>query len=133
MWRRLPKWRRRLVVLLSAYLAVKLVCAFVPRRPLGEWYGSSTAVYDAQGRLLRLTLADDGQYRLWTPLDQMSPLVVDATLLYEDRHFYHHFAFNPVSLARAAWSTYAGGGRRIGGSTITMQLARRLWNIPSHT
>jgi penicillin-binding protein 1C len=121
------------VLLLSAYLVLKLVCAFVPRRPLSEWYGSSTAVYDAQGRLLRLTLADDGQYRLWTPMDRISPLVVDATLLYEDRHFYHHFAFNPFSLARAAWSTYAGGGRRIGGSTITMQLARRLWNIPSHT
>ncbi|HZS37614.1 MAG TPA: penicillin-binding protein 1C [Polyangia bacterium] len=132
-WRRIPKWRRRLAVLLSAWLAVKVLLVLWPHRPLAERYGSSLAVYDANHKLLRLTLAEDGQYRLWTPLKQISPALVEATLLYEDKHFYHHYAFNPISLVRAAWATYVGGGRRIGGSTISMQLARRLYNIPSRT
>jgi penicillin-binding protein 1C len=132
-WRRIPKWRRRLAVLLSLWLVTKVVLVLWPHGPLRDRYGSSIAVYDHNHKLLRLTLADDGQYRLWTPLKEISPALVEATLLYEDKHFYHHFAFNPVSLVRAAWSTYVGGGRRIGGSTISMQLARRLYGIPSRT
>ncbi len=131
MWRRLPKWRRRLVALLGSWLVLKVILCFVPRAHLSRWAPSSTAIYDVNHKLLRLTLADDGQYRLWTPLKEISPQLVESTLLYEDKHFYHHFAFNPVSLARAAWATYVGGGRRIGGSTITMQLARRLYGIQS--
>ena len=36
---------------------------------------------------------------------------------------------NPVSLLRGAWSTYGSGAARIGGSTITMQLARLRWRL----
>ena len=53
----------------------------------------------------------------------MSPALVDAFLLKEDRWFYWHPGVNPVALARAAVRTYGGGGRQ-GGSTITMQLAQ---------
>ncbi|RYZ67112.1 MAG: penicillin-binding protein 1C, partial [Proteobacteria bacterium] len=48
----------------------------------------------------------------------------EAVLLHEDRHFYLHPGVNPWSLAKAGAATYLGGGRRLGGSTITMQLAR---------
>jgi penicillin-binding protein 1C len=40
---------------------------------------------------------------------------------------------NPISLIRAAWMTYVLGGRRIGGSTITMQLARQRFGIDSRS
>jgi len=53
--------------------------------------------------------------------------------LYEDRHFRLHPGVNPVALIRATWSTYVTGDRRIGGSTITMQLARRIHDIDSST
>ena len=60
---------------------------------------------------------------MWVPLAAMSPALVDAFLLKEDRWFYWHPGVNPVALARAAVRTY-GGSARQGGSTITMQLAR---------
>ena len=101
---------------------------FAPRAPLAARIPSSTAIFDEQGRLLRLTLASDQQYRLWTPLDEVPEEFVDALLMHEDRHFYRHAGFNPAALARAAVSSYSGGPR-IGGSTITMQLARLMYGL----
>jgi penicillin-binding protein 1C len=89
-------------------------------------------VYDAGGRLLRLSLASDQQYRVWTPLDRISGGLVEATLRYEDRHFFAHPGVDPLALGRAVLATARGRGRQ-GGSTLTMQLARRLGGIPSHT
>lgn len=73
---------------------------------------------------MRLSLADDERYRVYTPLHQISPELIEMTLLYEDRYFFAHPGVNPIALLRAAWGTYIGGERRLGASTITMQLAR---------
>jgi penicillin-binding protein 1C len=101
---------------------------FWPRPPLAARIPSSVAVLDANGRLLRLTVARDQQYRLWTPLDKVSPEFVAALILHEDRHFYWHPGVNPSSLVRAALATYTGGTRQ-GGSTLTMQLARLMYGL----
>jgi penicillin-binding protein 1C len=123
------------VRILGALLAIVAVATatvigirFAPREPLATRIPSSTAVFDEHGRLLRLTLASDQQYRLWTPLDEVPKEFVDALLLHEDQHFYQHAGFNPAALARAALSSYSGGPR-IGGSTITMQLARLMYGL----
>ena len=128
-WR---KHRTRLFAVGLGWLVFRLLCAIIPHSPLADRFPTSTAVYDTRGHLLRLVLASDEQYRLWVPLGDISPNLVEATLLYEDKHFYHHSGFNPVSLVRAVTSTY-GGGRRIGGSTVTMQLARRLYRLESRS
>src|SRR5688572_190791 len=114
------------VVVLAAATVVGI--RFAPPAPLAARISSSTAVFDEQGRLLRLTLASDQQYRLWTPLDEVPQEFVDALLMHEDQHFYRHAGFNPAALARATLSTYSGGPR-IGGSTITMQLARLMYGL----
>jgi penicillin-binding protein 1C len=102
-----------------------------PHAPLSRRVPVSTAVWSADGELLRVTLSADDQYRLWMPLSRMAPSVVDAFLLKEDRWFYWHFGVNPVALGRAALRTY--GGERQGGSTLTMQLARLLYRINTKT
>jgi penicillin-binding protein 1C len=104
-----------------------------PKPPLADSYSSSTAVYDADGRLLRLTLSSDEKYRLWMPLARISPTLIAATLLHEDQHFYRHPGVDPAALMRSAWRTYIAGGRRQGGSTLTMQLARIRHDIDSRT
>lgn len=105
----------------------------IPRPDLYQDYSSSQAVYDTQGRLLRITLSEDDKYRLRVSLSSVSPFMIDATLLYEDRYFYRHHGINPVALFKAAWTTYVLQSRRVGASTITMQLARLRFNITSHT
>jgi penicillin-binding protein 1C len=51
-----------------------------------------------------------------------------AVVLYEDHWFYGHPGVNLVALARAA-ARNCCGGHRFGASTITMQLARRLYRL----
>jgi penicillin-binding protein 1C len=104
-----------------------------PHPPLQGWKPSSVAVYDTHGKLLRLVLASDDRYRLWVPLEEMSPQLVDAVLLHEDNWFWWHPGFNPYGLTRGAWITYVARGNRQGGSTITMQLARLLWPLNTRT
>ena len=58
----------------------------------------------------------------------MSPALVDAFLLKEDRWFYWHPGVNPIALSRAGFRTYRGAGRQ-GGSTLTMQLARLIYHL----
>jgi penicillin-binding protein 1C len=110
-----------------------LIARTLPKAPPGSTIPVSTAICAQSGELLRLTLAADGQYRLWVGLDQMPARLPMAVLMYEDQWFYRHPGMNPVALVRAAFnSRVAGrrsGARRIGASTITMQLARRIYRI----
>ena len=88
-----------------------LLCALAglrlwPHAPLSRRVPLSTAVWSADGELLRVTLAADDQYRLWTPLSEMPRALVDAFLLKEDRWFYWHAGVNPLALTRAASRSY---------------------------
>ncbi|ARG97563.1 penicillin-binding protein 1C [Legionella micdadei] len=104
---------------------------FAPKPSLFDDYRFSTAVYDEQQHLLRLTLSQDEKYRLFTPLFQISPELKEATLLQEDQYFYWHYGVNPFAMLKACWQTYVVKSRRIGASTITMQLARIRFGINS--
>lgn len=125
-------WPLRLCLFGAALLVLLLLPRILPKAPLAELAPSSRSVLAANGELLRLTLAADEQYRLWTPLDEISPVLQEAVLLYEDRWFHWHPGVNPWAMLRAALAT-ASGSRRIGGSTISMQLARRVYRIDSRS
>jgi penicillin-binding protein 1C len=104
-----------------------------PKPLLVNKAGFSQAVYDRDGHLLRLTLSSDERYRLWVPLSEIPPAMIEATLMQEDAWFRWHPGVNPFSIMRAFSTTYVRGGRRVGGSTITMQLARQRFDIDSRT
>ncbi len=114
-------------------LAIIFGYGFCPRPEISSFVPYSKAYFDEQGELLRLTLAEDDRYRLYTRLEDMAPEFVEATLLYEDQHYYDHLGVDPLALLRAFWVTYVTQQRRIGASTIVMQLARLRWGIPSST
>lgn len=89
----------------------------------------STAYYDRDGRLLRLTLAPDDKYRLFTPLSEISPDIIRATILYEDKYFRIHPGVNPVSLISATMNYIRRAPNPPGASTITMQVARMKYGL----
>lgn len=120
---RVSSW---LLLLALVLLALRLY----PRAELITFAPQSRVILAADGSLLRLTLASDQQYRLWTPIEDVAPVFIDAILLQEDQWFYWHPGVNPISLVRGAWSTYISGARQ-GGSTLSMQLARMLYQIDS--
>lgn len=117
---------------LLALVVILLGLRLWPAQPLSQLEPSSREVLAADGSLLRLTLADDGQYRLWQDLKDISPVMVKVMLLKEDRYFYYHPGINPAALIRASFATYINGDRQ-GASTLTMQLARRIYGINSRT
>ena len=130
-WKRCRRPSAALLCVASAAALLALL-RFWPHETLAHRIPLSTAVYSADGELLRVTLSSDDQYRLWTPLADMSPALVDAFLLKEDRWFYFHPGVNPAALARAAIRTWRGSARQ-GGSTISMQLARLLYHLKTRT
>jgi len=127
--RRWHNWLAAAVLLAAVLVGLRLW----PHAPLSEFAPGSTAVLDAQGHLLRLTLSRDDKYRIWTPLAAIPHDLVDAVQLHEDRWFRWHPGFNPWSLARGALVTYVVGGNRQGGSTLTMQLVRLLHRESTRT
>lgn len=128
------KHRFKILLALCVPVVTALVMLMVSPKPaLYEPFTFSTAVQDKDARLMRLSLAGDQRYRLFTKLDNISEDAIKATLLYEDRHFYRHPGVNPAALIRSAWSTYVRRSRAMGGSTVTMQLARLRFTIDTRS
>ncbi|MDI2112731.1 penicillin-binding protein 1C [Commensalibacter nepenthis] len=117
----------------SLIILLMIGCRIYPHPALRDTLPVSRIIQDHHGKLLRLTLAKDDRYRLWVPLRQISPSLINAVLLHEDQWFYHHLGINPYGIARGAVVTYVLHGHRQGGSTITMQLARLLYNLNTKT
>ncbi|MBR1380723.1 MAG: penicillin-binding protein 1C [Alphaproteobacteria bacterium] len=93
----------------------------------------SRAYYDRNGTLMRLTLSADEKYRTFTPLNEISPTLRRATILYEDKYFYYHFGINPIAIIRATMAYMRGQPHPAGASTITMQVARIKYNLNTKT
>lgn len=84
----------------------------------------SQVVLDRHGEVLRIFLTPDEKWRIETRLDEIDPLLVRATVCFEDRFFWFHPGVNPLAVLRAAWQNVRAGRVVSGGSTLSMQLAR---------
>src|SRR5215468_8333829 len=74
----------------------------LPKPPLLDGISFSQCVRDRNGKLLRVTLAADKKFRIWTSLEEISPDLIDATLRYEDKYYTRHPGVNPIALVRSA-------------------------------
>lgn len=119
--------KRAIFIVLLAALGLWITAKLFPP-PLREGIATSQAIYDRQGKLLRLSLTPDEKYRVWTGLHDISPALIEATLQEEDRYFYFHPGVNPLAISRAAFQNLFQKGR-LGASTITMQLARLRYDL----
>ncbi len=104
-------------------LLLLLLDARLPFRPHVAY---STIVTAGNGQPLHAFLSRDDKWRLYTELDEMTPLLRETVLFKEDRYFRWHPGINPVSLVRAAARNLLTGRRTSGASTITMQTVRLL-------
>lgn len=127
---KLKRWRRRTAWFFVVLLALAAVgWSLLPRAELyPDDLGWSRVVRDRHGTVIHLSQASDGRYRLRSRLEEISPSLVRATLLKEDRYFRRHPGVNPVAAGRAAWGT-ATGDPVGGASTLTMQVARLRWKL----
>jgi penicillin-binding protein 1C len=91
-----------------------------------RWTPSEAYLLDRNGEILQTLRVDPSVRRLdWTPLADISPALVNAIVLAEDRRFYRHRGIDPQAVAGALADRILRGRRR-GASTLTMQTAALL-------
>lgn len=127
------KWLARhkklkITLLVLAGLFVAFLCIPVPR--FDKPY--STVLTARNGELLGAKIADDGQWR-FPATNNYSQKYVDCLLEYEDRWFYYHPGFNPISFVKALVANIKAGEVVRGGSTISMQVVRMSRDNPPRT
>jgi len=81
-------------------------------------------VYTSDGHLI----GEFGEERrAFVRIDAVPAGMKQAILAAEDERFYQHPGVDTIGVLRAAYSNFAGGGKRQGASTITMQVARNFF------
>lgn len=85
----------------------------------------STQLISADG--VTLSRYYSRENRVNVSLNEISPWVVDALIATEDVRFFRHNGIDPKSFFSILWSVITGSEVR-GGSTITMQLSRNLYD-----
>lgn len=83
----------------------------------------STVVTDRNGELLGARIAFDGQWR-FPPRNTTPDKIAQCLITFEDKHFYHHWGVNPLSVGRAFIQNIRNKRIVSGGSTLTMQTIR---------
>ncbi|MBK7105492.1 MAG: penicillin-binding protein 1C [Ignavibacteriae bacterium] len=100
--------------------------------PLPEEKSFSKEILSNNRTLLTSFLSNDDKWRMQTTIDKVSPELIKSLITKEDKYFYWHFGFNPISILKAFYSNLIKGEIVSGASTITMQLAR-IWNPAKRT
>lgn len=123
--------RDRTADVLALMLGLWLTC-FYPLSPedLSFEEVASVRVFDRHGYLLREVLSARKGRGHWTPLRDISPKLLDAAIVAEDKRFYRHGGVDAFALGRAIWQNFRARTIVSGGSTITQQVIRNLFHYP---
>ena len=119
---------KALSIVLAGIVALLLILdlLFPLPDPQQSGEGFTQVVIDRHQQVLRAFPDDRGVWRYPVAPDDVSPDYLNALFSYEDRWFYYHPGVNPIALIRAAIQNFRCDCIVSGGSTITMQVARRL-------
>lgn len=118
-FRHLSVTRKVMLAIITILVIGYIFC--LPRQLFHVPY--STVVTDRNGELLGARIASDGQWRF--PPRTTTPEKIEQCLItFEDKHFYHHWGVNPLSIGRAAYQNLKHKRIISGGSTLTMQTIR---------
>ncbi|MCB0880696.1 MAG: penicillin-binding protein, partial [Thermoleophilia bacterium] len=86
--------------------------------------GQNTRIYDKNGTALGYIAANTNRTEVRS--GQIPQVLKDATVAIEDKRFYKHDGVDYYRMFGAAVKDLEAGGKRQGGSTITMQLVKNL-------
>jgi membrane carboxypeptidase/penicillin-binding protein len=115
-----PQRRRRALRRVLAAVLASLLLATVGAALL---YAATPSAGDATARV-RALAAQDGASHLTVPV---LPAFAASLVASEDARFYSEPGIDPVGVARAGWLSLTARGVDPGGSTLSQQLAKRLY------
>ncbi len=93
----------------------------------------SDLVYAKDGELLAAYTTSDGFWRFPISIDAVDPKYLNYLIAYEDRRFDNHSGVDLRALGRSFWEVLTHGRIVSGGSTLTMQTARLLSDLPTRS
>ncbi len=137
-WLRLdPRWKRWYKVHLALFALIWVAIALYvwhvgrslpPFEELEKKEGrkaKNTVIYARDGTILGSFFLQEN--RIDVPLEKISPHAIHALIATEDKRFYKHSGLDFMGLMSVIYSRLLGQRQR-GGSTITQQLARNLFD-----
>jgi penicillin-binding protein 1A len=117
-----------MIVLFAAGTLAGIVAAYARNLPdisrMADYQpASSTRIFARDGTQLASVYKEN---RVWTPIGRIPPIVREAFIANEDHNFYYHHGVDFGGILRAAYADLTHQEFQ-GASTITQQLARRLF------
>ena len=95
-------------------------------------FAGDTLITASDGTLLA-DVGNHGDHRLAVKIQNVAPVMIQATVAIEDRGFYSNPGFDVQGIVRAAFDNLKAGHIVGGGSTITQQLAKQQFLTPDQT
>ena len=86
-----------------------------------------TRVFDRNGELIAEFFKEK---RIWVPIEEIPVKLQEAFIAVEDNNFYEHKGIDIKGILRAAWVDFRAKRIVQGGSTITQQVAKRMFLSP---
>lgn len=126
-WQRWLRPKRLAAVILGSMITaiggLLLICYLMgPPAMTNKW---STTFYANDSTILGEQYGNT--QKRWIALDEVSPHLIHATILAEDKNFYKHHGFAWKRIFAAALSDIKAGAKVEGASTITQQYAKNLY------
>src|SRR5574344_878 len=116
-----------IMLLLVVTLAVTFCINAMNELDYSDITERSKVLYDKDNGIAGYTLSSDTQsYRFYTTVDDVSPLYIKMLLASEDQRFYSHCGVDFLALIRAFSNNIYSQNITSGGSTIAMQVVKRL-------
>lgn len=130
--------RAKMIRLAAIVALVSVLLGFVVFLAIFAWFskdmpkpgevvrrdGFSTKILDREQRVLYDFYGQER--RTPVTIDQVSQYMRQATIAIEDKDFYKHQGFDPLTPARIVYNYIFRRGRVVGGSTLTQQLVKNV-------
>ena len=127
------KWSIRLILVILSVFVLSIALYFVypdvsamrranPKKSAFMKYRESE--WQRQGKKKKIV-------QRWVPLSQISPYVIKAVIIAEDDKFWSHEGFDFDAMQKALEKDLKQKKFKVGGSTISQQLAKNLFLSPS--
>lgn len=143
-------WKRRLKIAFALFFLMTLVLFIVggliwsgelskaqERIPklealLGQYSNQPSVIVSADGQTL-FTIASEYRRPIKDLRKEVPETILNATIAAEDKRFFEHEGIDTMAIMRVLFTNAKEGRMAQGGSTLTMQLAKRLYSDGSRT
>jgi len=127
------QWSAGIAILLAAGLILNIVFYLVypDVSRLNKERPGKTSFMEYRERQWQREGVHKQIHQQWAPLTRISPYVIKAVIIAEDDKFWAHEGFDFEAIQKAVEKDFKKRTFKVGGSTISQQLAKNLYLTPS--